>query len=256
MILAFMGLYGVASPLPNYISELIATQEEETLPLQAFLDIFNHRFYSLFYRSWKKYRYYLQFESEGKDRFSQYMLSLLGLGTRVLSDKIGVPPTRLIAYSGIIGHRVHCAEGLRRLISDYFGGIEVNILEFMPRWVAIPEQISLGIRNSEFRSARLGENVVIGKKILDCSSKFRVALGPLSLKEYLRFLPDGVDTQALYRLIRFYATEQLDFDVELRLKTKEVPPLQLGSELAQLGRTIWLGEPQGDVVSVVVAPKL
>jgi type VI secretion system protein ImpH len=255
MSLYFMGLYGVASPLPNFISELIATQEEETLPLQAFLDIFNHRIYSLFYRSWKKYRYYLQFEDEGKDEFSHYMLSLLGLGTRALADLVGVPPTRLIAYSGIIGHRVHSSEGLRGLLSDYLGGIEVNILEFMPRWVNISERICLGSKEEGVKM-RLGENVVIGEKILDCSSKFRVALGPLSLKEYLRFLPDGVDTQALYRLIRFYATEQLDFDVELRLKTKEVPPLQLGSELAQLGRTIWLGEPQGDVVSVVVAPKL
>lgn len=247
MILSFMGLYGVASPLPNFISELIATQDEETLPLQAFLDIFNHRLYSLFYRSWKKYRYYLQFSSEGNDRFSQYMLSLLGLGTRALSDLVGVPPTRLIAYSGVIGHRVHSSEGLRGLISDYFDGIEVNILEFMPRWVDIPEQICLGPKT------RLGENVVIGKKILDCSSKFRVVLGPLSLDDYRRFLPDGTDVQALYRLIRFYTPAQLDFDVELRLKKEEVPPLQLGNELAQLGRISWLGEPQEDV-AIVIAP--
>lgn len=254
MILSFMGLYGVASPLPKFISELIAKQEEETHPLQAFLDIFNHRLYSLFYRSWKKYRYYLQFVSGGEDRFSQYMLSLLGLGTRALSDLVGVPPTRLIAYSGVIGHRVHSSEGLRGLLSDYLGGIEVTILEFMPRWVSIPEQISLGSKSPDNRDvqAKLGENIVIGKNILDHSSKFRVVLGPLNLDDYRRFLPDGADVQALYRLIRFYTPAQLDFDVELRLKKEEAPKFKLGSELAQLGRTSWLGEPQEDVPIVIV----
>lgn len=254
MMLSFMGLYGVASPLPNFISELIARNEEETLPLKAFLDIFNHRLYSLFYRSWKKYRYYLQFEREGEDRFSQYMLSLIGLGTRSLSNLVGVPPTRLIAYSGTIGNRVHCPEGLRGLLSNYFAGIKrntdlrsedvkVSILEFIPRWVTIPEPIHLGSKGRKTQ-AQLSENVVIGKKILDCSSKFRVALGPLSLNDYRRFLPDGADALALCRLIRFYAPAQLDFDVELRLRKEEVPPLQLGSELAQLGRSSWLGKPR------------
>jgi predicted component of type VI protein secretion system len=63
----------------------------------------------------------------------------------------------------------------------------------------------------------------------------------------------GDDSQALNRLIRLYAPDQLDFDVELRLKKDELPPLQLGNELAQLGRISWLGTPQEDV-SVVVAP--
>ena len=140
------------------------------------------------------------------------------------------------------------------MLSDYFGGIKVKILEFMPRWAPIPEQISLRSKSPENRDvqARLGENIVIGKKILDCSSKFRVVLGPLTLYDYRRFLPDGTDVQALYRLIRFYAPTQFDFDVELQLRKEEVPPLQLGNELAQLRRTSWLGIPQKDV-SVVVA---
>ncbi|MFQ6044299.1 MAG: type VI secretion system baseplate subunit TssG, partial [Candidatus Poribacteria bacterium] len=243
MILSFMGLYGVASPLPKFISDLIVKQEDETLELQAFLDIFNHRLYSLFYQSWKKYRYYLQFDSFGEDRFSQYMLSMLGLGTPKLADLVGIPSTRLMAYSGIIGNRAHCPEGLRGLLSDYLGGIEVDIQEFMPRWATIPERVRLGsksevpaLRHPENRDiqAKLGENVVIGKKILDCSSKFRVALGPLNLKDYRSFLPDGANSQALYRLIRFYAPAQLDFDVELRLKKEEVPEFKLGNELAQL----------------------
>ena len=144
MVLSFMGLYGSASPLPNHINQLIATDEDGTLPLRAFLDIFNHRFYSLFYRSWKKYRYHLQFTSEGADAFSQYMLSLLGLGTPKLADLVGVPSTRLIAYAGIIGHRVHCKEGLRGLLSDYFDNVLVDIQEFIPRWVTMPEQTCLG----------------------------------------------------------------------------------------------------------------
>jgi len=37
----------------------------------------------------------------------------------------------------------------------------------------------------------------------------------------------------------------------LMLAREEVPPLQLGTELAQLGWTSWLGRPHEDMVSAV-----
>lgn len=263
MILSFMGLYGVDSPLPSYFSAIIAglSDKEESdykdgesgiRALRHFLDIFDHRIYSLFYRSWKKYRYYLQFEEGANDKFSQYMLSLLGLGTPALQDLVGVESSRLIAYTGIIGQQVHCAAGLRGLLFDYFDGIGVRIIEFMPRWVAVPERYRprLGIDHSGTKAC-LSENVIIGGKVRDFSGKFRVALGPLNLEKFLRFIPGGADSQEFYRLVRFYAPDQLSFDVELLLRKEEVPPLQLGTGLAQLGWTSWLGKPRENVVSIV-----
>ncbi len=111
MVLTFMGLYGVDSPLPDYFSEMIGSlgddkeDKEESYDetengiqaLRHFLDIFDHRIYSLYYRSWKKYRYHLQFGAGGEDDFSQYMLSLAGLGTSASQKLGGIEAARLIS---------------------------------------------------------------------------------------------------------------------------------------------------------------
>jgi type VI secretion system protein ImpH len=264
LVLSFMGLYGVDSPLPPCFAELIAglgkkdeemdddASEDGVKALRQFLDIFDHRLYSLFYRSWKKYRYHLQFRPGAQDGFSQSMLSLLGLGTSALQEAVGVSSARLIAYSGIIGHRSHCAVGLQGLISDYFGGIVVKIIEFMPRWVNVPEKYRprLGGGSKGVR-AQLGENFTIGGKIRDLNGKFRIILALEDLESFRGFLPGGANSEELYKLVRFYAPDQLSFDVELLLKKEEVPPLQLGASPAQLGWTSWLRKPHEDEVSVV-----
>jgi type VI secretion system protein ImpH len=266
MVLTFMGLYGVNSPLPSYFSEVIATlgdesdepqaqgEEDGIRALRSFLDMFNHRIYSLLYRSWKKYRYNLQFEADGEDDFSQYMLSLIGLGSPALQDLVGVEPFRLISYVGILGQRKRCAASLEQLLSDYFGGIDTRVTEFMPRWVPIPKeyQACLGGGGAQLR---LGEISTIGDKIRDLAGKFRVVLAPMKFEPFRRLLPGGNDSQELYRLIRFYAPDQLSFDVKLLLDKDEVPPLQLGTGLAQLGWTSWLGKPQEEVVSIVFSYK-
>lgn len=206
-MLSFMGLYGVASPLPAYFSETIATEKEETLPLRDFLDIFNHRLYSFFYRAWKKYRYPLQFQRGGKDAFSSYMLSLIGLGTPELPNLVGVPSVKLLAYIGLMSQRPHSAEGLTRLLKNFWG-IPVTILECVPRWVNIPEQARprLGSKQEGIQP-RLGTNVTVGEKILDFTGKFRVVLGPLSLEAFRRFLPGKNNAGVLRRLVRFYAPD-------------------------------------------------
>lgn len=263
MVVTFMGLYGVDSPLPSYFSEMIATLREEDeegdyddrengiRALRQFLDIFDHRIYSLYYRSWKKYRYFLQFEAAGEDDISQYMLSFIGLGTPALQDLVGVEVSRLISYAGILGQRNRCAVGLQQMLSDYFYGIGAKIIQFMPRWVNVPEQYRarLGTQRGGAQ-IRLGESFTIGEKIRDLAGKFRIVLAPLKFEIFRKFLPGGFDSHRLYKLVRFYAPDQLSFDVELVLEKEEVPPFQLGSDSVQLGWTSWLGKPQEDLVSI------
>ncbi len=53
----FMGLYGVDSPLPTGYIDDITQRREGHEALEAFLDIFNHRMMTQFYRIWRKYNY-------------------------------------------------------------------------------------------------------------------------------------------------------------------------------------------------------
>ena len=59
-----------------------------------FFDIFNHRIISLFYRGWKKYRFYIAYEqSQGDDDLvTSSLYDLLGMGTAGLRGRMGHAP--------------------------------------------------------------------------------------------------------------------------------------------------------------------
>ena len=250
LTVTFMGLYGVDSPLPVYFYTDIATESERTRPLREFLDIFNHRFYSLFYRSWKKYRPTLHYLAGGSDAYSQRTLCLAGLGTKNALNDCLVPPLRLAAFAGRLSCRIRNSEGLECLLADFLEGIKVAIVENVPRWVGISERPTLS-KDSRV-PFKLGMTAAIGEKIFDLSGKFRVVLGPLGLKQYLSLLPGSGNARVIHYLVRLYAPDYLDFDAELRLRTAEIPPLRLGDKGVQLGLTSWSGRPRGEVASRLV----
>lgn len=247
----FMGLYGVDSPLPVYFYKEIATESERSQTLRDFLDMFNHRLYSLFYRSWKKYRPALHHLPNSEDEYSQRVLCLAGLGTKNVASHPQISPLRLAAFAGRLSCRARNAEGLRNLVADFFPGIRVAVLENVPRWWHIPERPRMG-QTGSVRFA-LGEMACVGQKVFDIAGKFRIVLGPLTLAQYLTFLPKGANASMLHYLVRLYAPDHLDFDVELILKTAEIPPLRLGDKGMQMGLTTWSGRPQGEMTSRVVA---
>lgn len=81
----FMGLYGVDSPLPTSYIDDITQQREGHEALEGFLDIFNHRFMTQFYRIWRKYSYPATFESGGKTIPRKACWGLLAWGSPALS---------------------------------------------------------------------------------------------------------------------------------------------------------------------------
>ena len=83
-----------------------------------------------------------------------------------------------------------------------------------------------------------------------------MAIGPLSLKDFLRFTPPEQDYAAMINLIRYFATDRLDFDIQVRLRAKEVPPLCLSSSNPQrLGWTSCLPRARRDPEVVHRQPK-
>lgn len=112
MTTTFLGLYGTTSPLPPFYTEDLIAQEEGEEVVRSFLDLFHHRLLSLFYRSWVKYRYHIQFEPSGEDPFSQRMLAFLGLGAKEVAEKTGLPVSRLLRYAGLFSQRPRSASAL------------------------------------------------------------------------------------------------------------------------------------------------
>ena len=85
----FMGLYGVDAALPTPFTEPFDLRGEDgaSSALRHFLDVFNHRLYAFFYRSWKKHRPVLhglaqaQHRPRQQDAHARRFLALAGLGT-------------------------------------------------------------------------------------------------------------------------------------------------------------------------------
>jgi type VI secretion system protein ImpH len=66
--ITFMGLYGVESPLPTHYIDDITQRREGYEATADFLDIFNHRLITQYYRIWRKYSYPATFEEGGRTK--------------------------------------------------------------------------------------------------------------------------------------------------------------------------------------------
>ncbi len=97
-----LGLYGVDSPLPTRYLDDIAQKREGHEALEGFLDIFNHRVFTQFYRIWRKYSYPASFAPAGADPTSQCLFGLIGLGIPGTAKRIATPLSRFLALLGVM----------------------------------------------------------------------------------------------------------------------------------------------------------
>jgi len=238
VVATFMGLYGIASPLPSALYESGTQEPAAVAPLHAFLDIFNHRLYAFFYRAWKKYQAGLFSRPDPKDHHYRRFRALTGLPPA--DPEVPVQPEALLAFAGHLASPVRNAEGLHVLLTGLFDDLRVAITENVRRWVPLPYRPTIG-RGA--RAMTLGASAVIGERVPDVAGMFRLTLGPLDLSRFEGFLPGGQLARRLDYLVRLYAPDFLHYDVELLLPRAEVPPLRLGHRSARLGLNTWLGTP-------------
>jgi type VI secretion system protein ImpH len=80
----------------------------------------------------------------------------------------------------------------------------------------------------------------VGDEVWNEQARVRIRLGPLSLAQYMDFLPDGTAYQPLRSLARFFAREEMGFEVQLVLKREDVPGCELGREDETAARLGWI----------------
>ncbi|HEX4148540.1 MAG TPA: type VI secretion system baseplate subunit TssG [Pirellulales bacterium] len=272
MTINFFGLTGPSGVLPSHYTDTLFRLErdykhQEAGALRDWLDLFNHRLVSLFYRAWRKYRPVLPLESGDNagsdDRFARCLFSLVGLGLPALSDRLrvslpasgleppevldAVDPRTLLFYSGLLAHRPRSAVGLAALLQDYFQ-VPVEVKQFFGRWLKFtPEhQSRLGVRRG---NCQLGADLVLGERVWDVQGRICVCLGPLDYAHFVRFLPDPAASHQrksmflLTHLSRLYAGPEFDLAVQVVLKADQVPDCRLvaGDPIgARLGWNTWL----------------
>lgn len=239
----FMGLTGVNGPLPQWYTALVMEQARSgSTSLRDFLDIFNHRSISLFYRAWQKYRFDVAYERGERSNFFQYLLSMIGLGSANLMDRQTVADEAMVFYSGLLAPHQRSAKGLEQLLGDYFS-VPVQVQPLVGAWYPLDEATQCCLDGSESASQQLGGGAVIGDEAWDRHSRVGIVIGPLSFAEYQEFLPDGSAYEPLRSLTKFYSNEEFQFEVKLVLHRQQVPGCQIGDDPArgiQLGWSSWL----------------
>lgn len=244
--LSFLGLYGPAGILPNYYTELIIQRlQEKDTALRDFLDLFNHRIISLFYRTWEKHHFFAYYEREKSEKkldpFSKTVSALIGNGITELQNRSLIPDETFWYYAGLFAHSVRSASALRMILADYFA-VPVEIEQFQGKWLSIPAADRTCLTSAQSAGDtynQLGCNTLLGQRTWDTQGSFKIKIGPLSYPQFQQFLPGGNELPRLMALTRRYIGINFNFAVQLILKKEHVPGCRLDGTL-HLGWGTWL----------------
>jgi type VI secretion system protein ImpH len=244
------GLLGPNGPLPIHLTEYARHRLRQAgdPTLSRFLDLFHHRFLALLYRAWAQAQPHVNRDRAGDDHYLTYVGTFIGLAPTSVRNRDTVPDLAKLFHVGTLVRQVRDADGLAAIIRQFFR-VPARLEEFVGHWLYLAPRDRTYLRGADRKS--LGVTAVLGARVWDHQSKFRIHLGPLTLKQYEAFLPAtrgasdgarprGTQLRKLVDWVRFYLCLELDWDVRLHLLRTEVPLLKLGKK-GQLGWTTWLG---------------
>lgn len=235
----FLGLFGPHGALPAHLTEYAKDrlQHSKDPTFARFVDLFHHRMLSFFYRAWANKEPTVSYDREASDQFKKYVGALFGQGMLSSYQQDELPDRAKLFFSGAFSNQAHNADGLAAILSGYFK-MPVAVNEFVGEWMSLPTISQWRLGESE-ETGVLGLTSLAGEKVWGCQHKFRLRFGPLTLSEFQRLLPGGLDLKRVAAVVKNYVGFQLDWDVNLVLQKEEVPGFVLGGE-SQLGWSIWL----------------
>ena len=253
----FFGLLGPNGPLPLHLTEYARDRllHHDDPTFARFLDLFHHRLALLFYRAWAESRPTVQHDRPDQDRFSRYVGSLAGYASPATRDRDAVPDHAKLFFAGHLSRSAKNAEGLVSILEGFFR-LPARVDQFTVGWLELPPEQRTVLGREVRPGTALGQGIVVGARVRDAQTRFRIALGPMDLDRYGDFLPGGRSLDRLVAWVRNYVGYEFDWEVQLVLARDEVPGIQLGRQ-GLLGWTTWLGtrpDPT-DAADLILAPE-
>ena len=234
----FLGLYGASSPLPTfYTDELISAQQDDRPSVKDFLDIFHRRLYTLYAEAQEKYFPLQAVMEKGKSDLADLLLSCMGLRDKKLQT-LFPEPTQLLRYISLLGSKQRSAEGLKTVLKDILPGVTIEVNQCVENYITAPTRYRFYLGE---RGNSIGDNALLGDKLIDRASKIMISIGPMSHKTFDRLLNDGRQWPMLVALIKFYLNVPLDCDLQLLLDIQGTQPTLLGGDKwSTLGQNTWI----------------
>ncbi|MEE9101638.1 MULTISPECIES: type VI secretion system baseplate subunit TssG [Pseudomonas] len=232
-----LGLYGVDAPLPTAYLDDIAQRREGHEALEAFLDIFNHRVFTQFYRIWRKYSYPATFEAGGTDATSQCLLGLIGLGIPGTAGHVATPISRFLALLSVMRLPTRNAEGVVALVKLLAPNTRARVTPHWPQRVELAQPASL----SSSRPVSLSQGTPLGSVGHDANNQLHLALFTEDRDEAQGWLPGAPLHNDLRVLLRVYLGWRCTARLQLSLPLSCLPEPRLGRAPVLLGMTGVLG---------------
>ena len=251
------GLFGPNGALPLHLTELAyeRRRHQEDGTIVDFLNLFQHRLISLFYRAWADSEPAVSLDRPRSDRFRVYVGALFGLAPESAHDADAVPDFAKLNRAGRFAQQARSADGLEAILADYFE-VPIEVRPFAGAWLDIPADL-----HSRLGEQRLGVSTTLGASTWQCQHKFEIVVGPLERDAFNDFLPGARGLTELHALVRLYTNDEWAWQARLLLRDADFPGMHLGAASAlgdargagnQLGWTSWLGARRAGAQDVVI----
>ena len=211
---------------------------ERDLSFLAWLNVVQRRQTALFYRAWSDAQAVAAADrTDRRHPIADRLRALAGVSLPGLQQRDSIDDAFKMAFAAVLSRRVRNPVPLASMVALYFGA-GVRIEEFAPHWLDIPpdQRSRLGMA-----FATLGEDAVVGTRLWDLCTRFRILVGPLSLERYHRFLPGRDDYEHLGDIVSLYVGVEFEWVLVPILHRDSVPISWLGNTGLLLGWSSWLG---------------
>ena len=234
--ITFIGLYGVESPLPTHYVDDIAQRREGYEATRDFLDIFNHRLITQYYRIWRKYSYPATYKVGGTDNTSQYLLGLAGLGIAGCAENIAAPLSRFLALLPVMLLPGRTAEGMEALVQLLAPDTRAQVYHHDRCRIPLKHQLAMRTQHP----VNLHHRPVMGTYGTDVNGQVLLRLSTCNPEEVRGWLPGGELHGDLMALLHVFLGSHLDVRLQLCVARNRLPDARLAcdeNQAVQIGRT-------------------
>ncbi|MFU2318787.1 type VI secretion system baseplate subunit TssG [Rahnella sp. PCH160] len=233
----FMGLYGVESPLPTAYIDDITQRRDGHEAVSDFLDIFNHRMITQYYRIWRKYSYPATFVAGGTDRTSKYLLSLCGLGIDGCAETVATPVSRFLALTGMMRLPTRTSEGVVALVKLLAPDTQATVMAHDRLRIPLRHRLAMSAR----QPVSMRSSPVMGTHAVDVNSQILLNLNTRNTDEAREWLPGGQLHTDVVALLHVYLGSRLHVRMQLSVLRSLLPDARLSCQPQEsgvlLGRT-------------------
>jgi type VI secretion system protein ImpH len=222
-----IGLTGPLGALPVVYTQGLSAQVtiKQDSAAASFLDLFNNRLISLFYKAATHYSLPLQYEIKGRHAYLDHLHALAGYTPTRSSEQ--TIDEAFAQFAGLIQGQQVSGESLRHVLSAYLDQ-PVSVDQFIPEWFEIPQDQRTCLGGS---FAKLGQTTFCGARVLQIDSRIRLNIGPLSQAAYDALLLNGKTYLAVQQLLTRWCSPTTSIEIILILDKNAVNATQLDNTL-------------------------